>query len=228
MPFGESTLALLLSVIALAAVFIPDPRAPLKEISDYLSGTNFSMGPILVELNIDNASVLMENNDNSTIAVNHLSCSLDLPLDLRARINEELRGNYTDDVLKRRLTVSETMGVFLVTFDLEKPVLVRPYEVAVITLSAAHISPPLQLAQARKASDTVTNYCFLSGTSFENEIAVGAFTITPRQLIDIDLLDVIRIADYGEQREHERESDMALVRDIRAEAREAESKAGSP
>lgn len=230
MPFGESTLALVLSAIALGAVLLPDPRAPLKEINDYLSGTNFAMSATLVDIEIDDASVLVENNENSPAAMNSLQCSLYLPLDRYYRVRDftQAREDGNDERFERLITQKDSMGIFLITFDLKHPVLVRPYEATVITFTTAHISPPLRPRLERPPDNAVTNFCFVSGSNFEDEFAVGGIIVASEQLTGIDLLDVLERADYGEKREQERELDLSIVRVARANAQASEAADNSP
>lgn len=217
-PLGNSTLALMLSVVALTSVFLPDPRALLKEFNDYLSGTNFAMNATLVDMDINFASVLLENEQNSPAAISSLICLLNIPLDPYSRIRESLRSRgsgKTYDV-DHPLTVKETMGVFQIAFKLEQPVLVRPYEAIVITLPTAHISAPLRPGKRREPGQTVTSFCAVGGANLEDGSAVGGIIATSDQLNNMDLLEIIQRADYGKKREHERESDLSIVRDARA------------
>lgn len=217
LSFGQSTLALILSVIALSAVVIPDRRSALKEIGDFLSGTNFALGAALVDIKTDSASVLVVNNQDSAAALNVMQCVLNLPLEPYARAWErsELRKAGNADGTERPLTESETMGIFLITFERPAPVFVRKYESAVITLPVAHISPPLRSARERKPEDAVTNACIVSGTNLEDNFAGGAIIVKPSQIDGVDLLEILERADYGKQRESERKRDISLVQKAR-------------
>lgn len=217
-PFGNSTLALIISIMALTTVFLPDPKAPFKEFKDYVTGTNFAMDAALVDININFASVLLENKQNSPAAMNSVGCLLNLPLDPASRVRDYLsaRQNGPTNEADRPLFAGETMGVFQMTYTLDQPVLVRPYEAVVITFPVEHISPPLRSTRIPDHGQEVTNLCIVSGTNLEDEFAVGGVIVTPMQLNKMDLLEIIERADYGRKREHEREVDMSIVHQTRA------------
>lgn len=204
--------------MALTAAFLPDPKAPLKEFKDYVTGTNFAMNAVLVDINNNFASVLLENKQNSPAAINHVGCLLNLPLDPISRVREYLRDrqNGPTNEADRPLLAGETMGVFQMTYTLHQPVLVRSYESVVLTFPIEHISPPLSIAKSPDPNDEVKNLCVISGANLEDKFAIGGIVIAPSQLQNMDLLSIIERADYGGKREHERESDMSLVRQARA------------
>lgn len=225
-PFGHSTLALIISLIAVISVVIPDPKSPIKKINDYLSGTNSSFSAALVDMNIDNISVLVENIENTPAALNNLTCVLALPFNRAARSREYLksRNDGTESNYNRPFTVSETMGSFQLHFNLDNPILLKPYKTSIITFSTARIYAPLRPEQPRVPTETIINFCALSGTNIASENpAVALFEIRPNQLTNIDLLEVIERAYYEEQRQHERERDMGLVHDTRDKAQNPEN-----
>lgn len=221
LPFGESTLALILSTIALTAVILPDPRAAIKEISDYISGTNFAISAVLVDVNIENISILLTNNQNSDAAINSVGCLMHIPLDTNLNIRQSLNDRAEGIMENETLTVSETMGMFLMTFELKTPALISKYQTAVITLPTKVISAPLGTGEDESPEDNVVNFCIVGGVSFEDEFSVGGVIIKPRQLNGIDLLEVLEQAEYAVENEHKREIDIAAVKEVRAKSKSA-------
>ncbi|WP_208347865.1 hypothetical protein [Pseudaestuariivita rosea] len=217
LPFGESTLALALSAIALVTVLLPDPRAVIKEVLDYFSGTNFAIKAVLVDIDIDDISILVKNEQNSEAAINSIVCLLNIPLDPSLNIDKILRQLAEGRVERPSpLTVGETMGVFQMAFELENPAMVPKYESAVITLPNVEISAPLGTRRHKAPNDTVVNFCATMGVNFEDDFAIGAIMLKPEELIGIDLLEVLERADYAETNEHKRQVDMSIVTNARA------------
>ncbi len=215
LPLGESSLALILSSIALAAALIPDPRSVIKEFSDHLSGTNFAISAVLVDINIDQISVLVTNDQNSEAAINGVTCLMNIPLDTGYEITQFLRRRSEGLIEYDPLTVSNTMGLIQIAYEQTIPVLVPKYDTAIITIPMLVISAPLGNREYYEPDEEVRNFCMIIGVNFEDEIASGLITIKPQQLYSIDLLELLERAEYSSGDEDVREADIMTVKEAR-------------
>ena len=224
LPFGESTLALTLSVIALTAVVLPNPKTIVKSASDYISGVNFALSGAVINIGVNEVSVLVKNRENEPVAIDEVACLLNIPIDPSVRLTEFFK-NRAEGIIENKeapLLNSETMGVFQFAFRLTTPALLTEFGSKIITLPVQSISPPLRSSTDLNSSDTVVNFCMVIGTSLRNNNASGAILLTPLQVNDIDLLDVLEISLYPPNAEQERETDLLKVRTTRNSSSEAE------
>lgn len=211
LPFGESSLAIVLSSIALAFTFVPDMKAPLKEVRDIFYGTNFAVETSLVYLNNNNVSLLVRNDEDTPAAINTFICSINFPLDPQRLIQEYLRKRAVGKASmgEERLTVENTLGPFIVSYSSEQPFLINPYDAQIVTLSLDSVTEPLRYINEKDANREIVNYCSLSGSSLEDDVAGGALLLTQPQLYDVDLLDLIQQAEYSS--EADRDADRSAV-----------------
>ena len=211
LPFGESSLAIVLSSIALAFTFFPDMKAPLKEVRDIIYGTSFDVEASLVYLNNNNVSLLVRNDENTPAAINELICSINFPLDTEKLIQDYLRRRAVGKASmgEERLTVENTLGPFIVSYSSKQPFLINPYDTQIVTLSLDSITEPLRYINEKDTNREIVNFCSLSGSNFEDDVAGGALLLTQPQLYDVDLLDLIQQAEYSS--EADRDADRSAV-----------------
>lgn len=211
LPFGESSLAIVLSSIALVFTFFPDMKAPLKEIKDIFTGTSFAVETSLVNLRANRVSLLVRNDENTPAAIDTFICSVSFPIDPDRIIMERLRRRVKDIEYRGEdeLTVENTLGPIIISYSSERPFLINPYDAQVVTLLVDNVSEPLRSINENDADRKIVNFCSLSGSNFEDNVAAGAILLTQSQLFHVDVLDLIQQAEYSN--EADRDADRSAV-----------------
>lgn len=197
-------MALIVAAFALLNSFLGHGRVAMDTLSQYLSGEIFNLNAAVIELGMDRSTFAVTNISDRSAAISSMQCGLFLPIDPSIHHNKAIiEGRMEQYRLK------ETVGMYLVSFYLDEPVLIAAGELAVVTFHIGHVSPAFggeRFDPPRKPEEMVSSYCSISGVRGNNEQIGGALLLNPLNTFDLDALELLKIADYSEQQVSEREA----------------------
>jgi hypothetical protein len=218
LPAWINLLTLIVAAFALLNSFLGHGRVAVETLSQYLSGSSFNLNAAVVELGVDRSTFVVTNISDRSAVITSVQCGLFLPIDPSLRFEKAtLEG--------RKYRFEETVGMFLVSFDLDEPVQIAAGEQAVVTFHTGNVSPAFggdRFDPPREPEDLVSSYCFIRGVRGDNELIGGALLLNHSNTYDLDALKLLEMADYSEQQVSEREALKHSILSARSAAEQGE------
>lgn len=190
---SQSSVTFLLALAALIAHFTNDIRSGLFAVRDLLSGTNFSMSVGLIDLTLEDLTVILTSRRDHAIGVSGGGCFVHLPADQNELSTILLeRRRLSQEELNRLPPANHAwIGPILISYDLENPELLQPLDKKMITLKLDNIGFPG--TEITRADEAPASFCSISGGDQYNSLAVSGFIAKSDDLIKIDALDILNL-----------------------------------
>lgn len=224
-PFGQSTLALALSLIAIITAFVGGGQQIAKHISSLLGVRGGAILGAKIEISDSEAVFSVLNQSPESVVINSILCSLYLPIDADARLREAITEQPSGTKLNpdRPYLARETVGMFLVSYRIAHPLELPSGSEALLDGTLGDVTPPLQPTPPPKGDQPVGSYCTVGGVGRHNEIEMGAIALKPADLFDFDLLKMLSLASYPPSDEKKRQEVTSRVIAARKPANAANS-----
>jgi predicted nucleic acid-binding Zn ribbon protein len=223
-PFGQATLAVVISVIALGSSLTSGGRAIVDTASGLLVAPNTRLGIAVVAADENGARVFVSNPTSRNIVVKDIGCGLNIPID-PDQMNRGLLSTQREEssLSEIMLHEKETIGVFLVSYDVNESVVLPPEGRVLIEGKTRHITPPLRTgrAPANDLPEKVGSYCTVSGVDEANEFSVGAVALPVDSVLGLDVVTFLNRADFTPPQQADKDKLLSQVAAIRTANRSA-------
>ncbi len=221
-PVSQSTLALAISLVALASSVALGSKMVVETASGLLNAPNTHLGIAVVSANERGASVFVSNTTGRNVVVKDITCGLNIPID-PDQINRDLlakkRGaSVLSDLF---LQEKETIGVFIIGYALKESVVLPPNGRVLIEGVTEHITPPMRTGRAPAAElpEKVGSYCTASGIDEANEFSVGAVALPIDGILGLNVETFLNLADFSPMQLDDKAKLLARVDAVRIASR---------
>lgn len=217
-PFGQSTLALVISVIALGSSLALGSKAIMETASGFLTAPNFRLGVAVVSLDEEKARVLLSNSTGRNIVVKDIDCGLNIPIDAGQMSRDILATRLVADTISDIfLPAQDTIGLFLVSYQTHGNVVIPPNGRILVEGLTKHISSPSMIEPLLDQRFTqVASYCTASGVDELNEMSIGAVSLPIGTVLELDVEAFLGQAEFSPVQEVDRSALAAKVAEVRA------------
>jgi len=210
---GQANVALTLSLIAIVTVIFGNWATVYNSVRDLVIPTKFKIELAIIEISDSQITVLVQNIDSNPIAIEKLACFFFLPIDPSEHARRSLEAR-SQDAQNYTLSKKDAIGSFMIGYSPKEFLSLGSGEDTLVTFNMQDVFPPSPGLDS--SPEEAKNICMLMGKETGNDIRVGGAFIQAEELMNIDLLALLRASNYSESRENERATILAEVESRRA------------